>query len=475
MRSSPIPAAGTSPRWDARTWALLLVLCGVVFLDGLDVSMVGVALPSIRSDLGLSTSQLQWVVSGYVLGYGGLLLLGGRAADMLGRRRVLLAALAVFAIASAVGGLVNDGTLLVVTRILKGMSAAFTAPAGFSIITTTFTEGPNRNRALAFYTATGASGFSLGLVLGGLLTELGWRWTFLLPVPFAVAILLAAPRVIPRDRPSVEGRRRYDIAGAVTITASMLLLVRTVVEAPDNGWGSATTVVSFALVAALLATFVAIERRSRQPLVRLGILQSGPLLRANLGGMALFGGYFGFQFVGTLYLQAMNGWSAIETALAFLPAGLLVAVFSTRLGPLVDRFGTPRIIAGGALSLLAGYLLFLRLDGSPSYLGLMLPTMLLLGAGFALSFPALNIQAVAGVADHEQGLASGLLNTSFQVGGAVGLAIVSAVVSSAGAVPTLDAFHTAIEVSAGIAALGLLLAGSALVPALRERLAPEAG
>jgi MFS family permease len=432
--------------------------------------MVGVALPSIRSDLGLSTSQLQWVVSGYVLGYGGLLLLGGRAADMLGRRRVLLAALAVFAVASAVGGLVNDGTLLVVTRILKGMSAAFTAPAGFSIITTTFTEGPNRNRALAFYTATGASGFSLGLVLGGLLTELGWRWTFLLPVPFALAILLVAPRVIPRDRPSIEGRRRYDIAGAVTITASMLLLVRTVVDAPNNGWGAPVTIGSFAIVAALLAAFVTIERRSRQPLVRLGILRSAPLVRANLGGMALFGGYFGFQFVGTLYLQAMNGWSAIETALAFLPAGLLVAVFSTRLGPLVDRFGTPRIIAGGALSLLAGYLLFLRLDGSPSYLGLMLPTMLLLGIGFALSFPALNIQAVAGVADHEQGLASGLLNTSFQVGGAIGLAIVSAVVSSAGATPTLDSFHTAIGVSAGIAVLGLLLAGSALVPAwLRER------
>jgi len=474
MRSSPIPAAGTSPRWDARTWALLVVLCGVVFLDGLDVSMVGVALPSIRSDLGLSTSQLQWVVSGYVLGYGGLLLLGGRAADMLGRRRVLLAALAIFAVASAVGGVVDDGTLLVVTRILKGMSAAFTAPAGFSIITTTFTEGPNRNRALAFYTATGASGFSLGLVLGGLLTELGWRWTFLLPVPFALAILLVAPRVIPRDRPSVEGRRRYDIAGAVTITASMLLLVRTVVDAPNNGWGSPVTIGSFAIVAALLAAFVTIERRSRQPLVRLGILRSAPLVRANLGGMALFGGYFGFQFVGTLYLQAMNGWSAIETALAFLPAGLLVAVFSTRLGPLVDRFGTPRIIAGGALSLLAGYLLFLRLDGSPSYLGLMLPTMLLLGIGFALSFPALNIQAVAGVADHEQGLASGLLNTSFQVGGAIGLAIVSAVVSSAGATPTLDSFHTAIGVSAGIAVLGLLLAGSAVVPAWRERLAAEA-
>jgi len=460
------------PRWDARTWALLVVLCGVLFLDGLDVSMVGVALPSIQADLGLSASQLQWVVSGYVLGYGGLLLLGGRAADMLGRRRVLLAALSVFVVASAVGGLVNDGTLLVVTRLIKGMSAAFTAPAGLSIITTTFSEGPNRNRALAIYTATGASGFSLGLVLGGLLTELGWRWTFLLPVPFALAILAVAPRVIPRDRPSLAGRRRYDVAGAVTITTAMLLLVRTLVEAPDTGWGSATTIASFAIVLALLGTFVAIERRSAQPLVRLGILRSAPLLRANLGGMALFGGYFGFQFVGTLYLQALNGWSAIETALAFLPAGLLVAIFSPRLGPLVDRIGTPRIIAAGAVSLLAGYLLFLRLDGTPSYAGLMLPTMLLLGTGFALSFPALNIQAVAGVADHEQGLASGLLNTSFQVGGAVGLAIVTAVVSSNAGADPLDAFRPAIAVSVGIAALGLLVAASALLPVMRDRLAP---
>src|SRR5918996_86328 len=214
--SSPLSAA--KPSWDARTWALLGVLCGVLFLDGLDVSMVGMALPSIRSELGLTTSQLQWVVSGYVLGYGGLLLLGGRAADMLGRRRVLIVGLSVFVVASAIGGLVNDGTLLVIPRIVKGMSAAFPAPAGLSIITTTFSEGPNRNRALAIYTATGASGFSLGLVLGGLLTELGWRWTFILPVPFALAILAVAPRVIPRDRPSIEGRRRYDIAGAVTVT-----------------------------------------------------------------------------------------------------------------------------------------------------------------------------------------------------------------------------------------------------------------
>jgi MFS family permease len=468
MASSPTHSA--APRWDTRTWALLVVLCGVLFLDGLDVSMVGVALPSIRADLGLSTSQLQWVVSGYVLGYGGLLLLGGRAADMLGRRKVLIAGLSVFVVASAIGGLVNDGTLLVLSRILKGMSAAFTAPAGLSIITTTFSEGPNRNRALAIYTATGASGFSLGLVLGGVLTELGWRWTFLLPVPFALAILAVAPRIIPRDLALGSARRRYDIAGAVTITAAMLLLVRTVVEAPDKGWGAPVTVISFAIVVALLALFVTIERRSAAPLVRLGILRSSPLVRANLGGMLLFGGYFGFQFVGTLYLQAMNGWSAIETALAFLPAGLLVAFGAPRLGPIVDRFGTARVIAVGAVALLAGYLLFLRVDGTPSYVGLMLPTVLLLGVGFALSFPSLNIQAVAGVADHEQGLASGLLNTSFQVGGAIGLAIVSAVVTSSGGggLPTLDGVQSAVAVSAGIALIGVVVAGSALIATASE-------
>jgi EmrB/QacA subfamily drug resistance transporter len=469
MASSP---SSVAPRWDARTWSLLVVLCGVLFLDGLDVSMVGMALPSIRSELGLTTSQLQWVVSGYVLGYGGLLLLGGRAADLLGRRRVLLIGLSVFLVASAIGGLVNDGTLLVITRVIKGMSAAFTAPAGLSIITTTFAEGPNRNRALAYYTATGASGFSLGLVLGGLLTELGWRWTFLLPVPFALAILVLARRVIPRDRIIPGTRRRYDVAGAFTITAAMLLLVRTVVEAPEVGWSDPTIVGAFALVVALLVAFVAIELRTPQPLVRLGILRSGPLVRANLGMATMFGAYVGFQFVGTLYLQTMHGWSPVETALAFLPGGVLVALGSPRIGPLVDRFGTARVIVVGMAAFVVGYALFLRLDGSPSFAALMLPTMLLIGFGFALSFPSQNIQAVAGVPDHEQGLASGLVNTSFQLGGAIGLAIVTAVVSGE---TSLDAFRPAIAVVTGLSALGLLVALAGLVPAARDRLARAEG
>ena len=455
---------------------LLVVLCGVLFLDGLDVSMVGVALPSIDADLHLTTSQLQWIVSGYVLGYGGLLLLGGRTADLLGRRRTLLIALGVFTVASALGGLVDNGTLLVVTRFLKGAAAAFTAPAGLSIITTTFAEGPERNRALSIYTATGASGFSLGLVLGGLLTELGWRWTFLLPVPIAIALLAIGPRVIPHDRGAALSRRRFDVPGAVTLTTGMLLLVRTIVEAPDQGWASAQTIGAFALSAILLSLFVAIERRSPAPLVRLGILRSSSLVRANLGMMTMFGAYVGFQFVMTLYLQTLNGWSAIQTALAFLPAGLLVALLSTRIGPIVDRIGTSRLVALGALSFAAGYTaIALRgIDIAPSYVLELLPTMLLLGFGFALSFPTLNIAGTSGVGDHEQGLASGLVQTSFQVGGAIGLAVVSAIITghAGGSTDTgviLDAYRTALIVVTGVAIAGLAIALSGLRPAARGR------
>jgi MFS family permease len=461
----------STPRWDARLWGALILLCGVLFLDGLDVSMVGVALPSIQSDLGLTTSQLQWVVSGYVLGYGGVLLLGGRAADLLGRRRVLIAGLAVFTLASLAGGFVNDGTLLIISRFAKGLSAAFTAPAGLSIITTTFTEGPARNKALSIYTACGASGFSFGLVLGGVLTEIGWRWTFLLPVPIAAAILFFVPRLIAADRPHLGPKRRYDVAGALTLTAGMLLLVRTIVQAPQDGWGAPVTVAAFAAAAALLATFVTIERRSSHPLVRLGILRSGTLVRANLGAMSVFGAYVGFQFVATLYLQQTLGWSALHTALAFLPAGLLVAFGAPRIGGLVDRFGTSRIIAAGAVLFVAGYALFLRVDAVPYWLTV-LPTMLLLGGGFALCFPSLNMQATAGVADHEQGLASGLVNTSFQVGGAVVLAVVSAVASGSGDI--LDVYRSSIAVVLGVAVLGLVVALAGIAPARNQEALAEA-
>src|SRR5215204_7314004 len=376
-------ATQTSPatRFDSRLWGLLLLLCGVLFLDGMDVSMVAVALPNIGHELGLETSSLQWIVSGYVLGYGGLLLLGGRAADLIGRRKVLLAGLAVFVVASFIGGIANDGNTLIATRFIKGASAAFTAPAGLSIITTKFAEGPARNKALSVYTAPGASGWSAGLIFGGLLTELGWRWTFFMPVPIAAGILFLLPRYLDRDEGAGFSLRKLDFAGTATLAAAMLGLVYTVVEAPDVGWGSARTLLSFVGVAALLAIFVAIEQRSASPLVRLGILRSASLRRANLGAMAVIGGWFGVQFIATLYMQQLRGWSPLETALAFLPGGLIVAFGAPQAGKIVDRFGTTGPIAAGMLSFLVGYVLFLGLDIDSPYAAAILPTIVLAGIG----------------------------------------------------------------------------------------------
>jgi MFS family permease len=455
---------------------MLVVLCGVLLLDGLDVSMVGVALPSIRSSLHLSTSQLQWVVSGYVLGYGGFLLLGGRMADLFGRRRTLMGALAVFVIASAVAAVVDNGTLIVAMRFLKGASAAFTAPASLSMITTTFPEGPARNRALAIYTACGASGFSMGLVLGGLLTEISWRLTFLVPVPIALAILVALPRVTPPDPRAANARRSIDLIGAVTLSGGMLLLVRTVVSAPTAGWGSVQTIVLLAVSVLLLAAFAIAETRVAKPLVRLAILRSGSLLRANIGAMVVLGCYVSFQFVATLYLQALLGWSPIGTALAFLPGGLIVALVSPRIGPLASRFGTERVIAAGLVAFVAGYALILRIGTTMNYAVVFLPTMILIGIGFALCFPMLSIQATAGIADDEQGVASGLVQSSFQVGGAIVLAITTAIVSShhghtAGGI--VASYRSALVFVTGISVVGLAVIAAAVARGWRTRLASE--
>jgi EmrB/QacA subfamily drug resistance transporter len=460
MASPSTSFSASGDQLSKRAWGALLVLCGALFLDALDVSMIGVALPSIRTDLGMSTSSLQWVVSGYVLGYGGFLLLGGRAADLLGRRRMFLISLAVFVVASALGGLANDGTLLIATRFIKGVSAAFTAPAGLSIITTSFAEGPARNKALSIYTATGATGWSLGLVFSGLLTELGWRWVFFLPAPFALATLVGALMLVPADKPVARVARRFDVAGAVTVTSAMLLLVYTVVEAPDHGWGSVRTLGSLAIAAAIMALFVAIERRTKSPLVRLGILRSGPLARANLGAMALIGSWFGFQFMLTLYLQQARGWSALETGLALFPAGVIVATLAPRVAPLVARFGVSRVIAAGLTSITVGYALFLPIGLNSGYVTAMLPTFILGGLGFGLAYGPLNIAATNGIAPEEQGLAGGLVNTSFQFGGALVLAIVTAVANANGAADgssqgLLDGFHAAIWVSLAAAGLGV--------------------
>jgi EmrB/QacA subfamily drug resistance transporter len=476
--SSSAVLSTTSTRWDARLWGVLLTVSIVVGLDALDVSMVGVALPAIQADLGLSTNALQWVVSGYVLGYGGLLLLGGRTADLLGRRRVFLVAVAVFALASLLGGLVDDGALLIASRFIKGLAAAFTAPAALSIITTTFQEGPARNKAISIFAVFGASGYSAGLVFSGLLTEVGWRWTFLLPAPIALVALVAAWKLIPSYQR--EEGRGYDFPGAVTGAAGSLLLVFGVVEAPEVGWAAPRTLITFAVALALLVTFVVIEKRSSHPLLRLGILRSGPLARANLGGALFFGAYIGFQFVVMLYLQRVLGWSALQTALGFLPAALIVAFGSPRIEPLIDRVGTKRTIFAGVVAHVLGYALFLRVDEHSGYAAFVLPSMILLGIGFTLAFSSLNIQATAGISDSEQGLAGGLLNTSLQVGGAIGLAVVTAVLTANGgreASPAalLTGLTPALSVVTGIAVLGLLVAASGLVARKRtvEEPVPE--
>jgi MFS family permease len=456
-------------RWTPRLWGVLIVLGGALCLDALDVSMVGVALPSIRTALGLSTSSLQWIVSGYVLGYGGLLLLGGRAADLLGRRRVFLTAVAAFAVLSLFGGLVSDPGLLIAARFAKGVAAAFTAPAGMSLLTTTFPEGPMRNRAFSLYSVFGGSGFSLGLVLSGLLTQVNWRWTLLVPAPVALIVLAAGWMLIPREATRAAARRRpFDLPGALTVTAAMLMLVYTVTSAQQAGWASARTLGSFALVAVGLAAFAVIESRSRDPLVPFGIFRSGSLRRANIGAVTLFGSYVSFQFLATQYLQSLAGWSAIGTALAFLPAGAMVAVLSAGMGGLLSRLGPARLAAIAFGCLVLAYAVFLRAGVSPDYPAVMLPTMLLVGLAFGLGFSALSVAATDGIPDAEQGLAASLFQTSFQVGGALVLAVVTAVVDAGGAsaitspAAVLTAYRPALFLITGVAAVGALVALSGL-------------
>lgn len=374
--SNPTVASAATPvptdRWSRANWLLLLVVCIVIALDGLDVSMVGVALPSIGTELGLETSSLQWIVSAYVLGYGSLLLLGGRLADLLGRRRILLIALAVFAVASLVGGLVDDPTILIATRFIKGVAAAFTAPAAFSLITTNFAEGPARNKAISIFTTFAASGFSLGLIVGGLMTSLSWRWTFLFSVPFAVAALVLGFFFVPKVKSVVEGG--HDFWGALTLAAGMLGLVYTVVSAPGVGWGSLQTIGGLVVSALILAAFAVIETRVAHPLIRFGILRQGWVARANLSAIALFGSYVSFQFILTIYLQSVLGWSPLKMALALLPAGLVVVATAPFADRLIARFGARTLIIAALSALSAGYLLFLRVDAAPVYLIDVLPS-----------------------------------------------------------------------------------------------------
>ncbi|MFB4269331.1 MFS transporter [Nonomuraea sp. GTA35] len=453
----------------ARTWGVLIVLCGAIFLEGIDVAMLNVALPSIRADLGLSTGMLSGVVSAYVLGYGGFMLLGGRAADLLGRRRMFLFWLVVFLLFSGLGGFADEGWVLLVARFVTGVAAAFMTPAGLSLITTNFPEGPQRNRALLVYAGTAAGGFALGLVIGGLLTAIGWRWVFFAPVLLALVILIAAIPLIrdQGERPAATGG--FDVAGSISITGAMILLVYGVVRLEHPSDGPLLTVAAFAAGLALLALFVAVERRSASPLVRLGILRSGPLVRANVMAALLTASFFGFQFLITLYLQELRGWSTIQTGLALLAAAADVVLAPTLTPWLVNRYGNAKVVLGGLVSGLLAYALFLGVGLDWTYAA-MLPSMLLLGLMFAFVYGPLTIVATDGIAEHEQGLAGGLINSSFQFGAALGLSMVTAVnVAALGAATGAEAGLEAMRTALVVPVTATLLATVVAVAGLRAR------
>ncbi|MFD9607770.1 MFS transporter [Streptomyces sp. NPDC059083] len=453
-----------------RAWSLLLVLCGTIFLEGIDVAMLAVAVPTVRADLGLTTGTAAWVMSAYVLGYAGFTLLGGRAADLLGRRRMFLGWLAVFLVFSGLGGLADQGWTLILARFVTGVAAAFMTPAALSIITTSYEEGPQRNQALLVFAGTAAGGFSLGLVIGGLLTQLGWRWVFFAPVLLAAALLVAALWLVPKEPRPARGQGGFDLAGALTAAGAMLLLAYGVVRLEHglDGW----TVTAAAAAGGLLLAglFVAVERRAAVPLVRLGILRRASLVRADLGALLFVGSFFGFQFVATLYLQELRGWSSLETALALLVMGCDAVLAPTLTPRLVARFGNARVILGGFVLAVVSYALFLPVGPDWSYAA-MFPTLLLTGIAFALAYGPLTIAGTEGIAEEEQGLASGLLTTATQFGSAVGIAAVTAVYGIAGG--GLGGFRAALVVPVAMVTLGALITATG-VRAGRRTEVPEA-
>ncbi|WP_250563204.1 MFS transporter [Sphaerisporangium fuscum] len=449
-----------SARMDRRALGLLYVLCGAIFLEGIDVAMLNVALPSIRADLGLSTGTLSGVVSAYVLGYGGFMLLGGRAADLLGARRMFLLWLGIFLLFSGLGGFATEGWMLLVARFVTGVAAAFMAPAGLALVTGAFPEGPQRTKALGVYAGTAAGGFSLGLVAGGLLASLGWRWVFFAPVILSALILVAATVLIKGSRAPERPAGRFDLAGTVTLTGAMLLLVYGVVRLEHLDGDLLVTFGAFAGGLALLAAFIVIERRVRDPLVRLGILRSGPLVRANLGALLFVGSFAGFQFLVTLYLQELRGWSTLQTGLAMLLIGIDTVLAPTLTPRLVNRFGNVRVLFGGLLSAALAYALFLPVGLDWTY-AVMLPSMLLLGLAFSLAYGPLTMAATDGVDEAEHGLAGGLLYTAMQFGTALGLSAVTAVnvAALAGDSPAdgLSAIRSALVVPLAATILGAVV------------------
>jgi EmrB/QacA subfamily drug resistance transporter len=408
----------------------LALLAAIAFLDFVDASIVNIALPSIRRDLNVSVQDLQWVPSGYLLTYGGFMLLGGRAADLLGRRRVLVAGISLIGVSSLIGGFAGSAGVLVAARLAQGLGAAMTLPAALSILTTSFEEGPDRNKALGIWGAVGGLASAAGVLLGGLLTEgPGWRWVMFVNPVAAVLVLGAIFVLITGDRRRAE-LRNFDFLGALLATGGMLLLVYTLVKAPDVGWGTTRTIGELAGALGLLVAFVIHERRSANPLAPLSIFRINGLAFADATQLIAFAGFLALFFFVTLYMQNVLGYSAIQTGAAYLPLTFAIGIAAGVSSQLVSRIGTRPVIVAGALIAAGGLYWLSRIPVHGSYLSDLLPGMLVLSLGFGPVFVGVTTAANAGVPADKAGLAAALLNASQQLGGALGLAIFSAVATS---------------------------------------------
>jgi EmrB/QacA subfamily drug resistance transporter len=464
----------TSEReYQAKRWQALALVCVAQFMVVLDASIVNVALPTIGDALDFSQENLSWVVNAYVLTFGGFLLLGGRLADLLGRRRMFMVGLVLFAVASLAGGFAENDVQLIFARAIQGLGAAIVSPAALSIITTTFGEGSERNKALGAWGAVAGSGGAAGVLLGGILTDgLGWEWVLWVNVPIGLIAAWLAPRVIAESRME-SARRVFDIPGAVAITAGLSVLVYAIVDAEQSGWGSTKTVSLLIASLVLIGAFIAIETRAKAPLVPFRIFRLRTLTGSNIVALLLGASLFSMFFFATLYMQQVLGYSAIKTGFSYVPLAFGIMASAAIGSQIATKIGfKPVLIAGMALTTV-GLVWWSRISPDGSYLSDVLGPSVVAALGLGFSFVPVTIGAVAGVQPQESGLASGLINTSQQIGGALGLAILATIANSvsdgpfaaaqaagdpAGMAQALtDGFHDAFLVGAAFAALGLLL------------------
>ena len=468
---------------DPRRWRALVLLAAAQFMVVLDASIVNVALPSIKTDLHFSQESLQWVVNAYVLVFGGFLMLGGRTADLLGRRRVFVGGMVLFAGASLAGGLATSEGWLIAARGVQGLGAAIVSPAALAILTTTFTEGEERNKALGIWGALAGAGGAVGVLLGGVLTSgLGWEWVLFVNVPIGLAVAALAPGTVRESR--IEGPKDIDVAGAVLVTAGLVSIVYALVDANSAGWGSLQTVGLLALGAALLAAFVVTELRSRAPIMPLSIFRNRNVSSANAVALLVGASLFSMFFFISLYMQQVLGYSALKAGISYLPLAAMIIVSAGVASTLVNRVGPKVVLTAGLMLVAVGLALFTQVSAGGGFASDVLAPSVIVAAGLGFSFVPLMIIAVAGISESEAGLASGLINTAQQVGGALGLAILSTVATTrtsdvlaggahgAGAMANAltEGFQSAFAVGAGFAVFGILLALIAVPRVKREQL-----